>query len=360
MALPAPVVPPTKVKIAEQRGPSKEELEKVGEAAEGLPSIGGPCGPYIQSLRLPRYKEVAETLVETGFAYRCDCTPEMLERERNEQMARKELPGYSGYCRDRNVSADNPHVVRLKMPYKKTIVLNDAVKGRVVWDDASLRDTVLLKSDGFPTYHLAVVVDDHDMRISHVLRGDEWLASAPIHLLVYEALGWTPPVFAHLPVILGPSGKKLSKREGSVFTSIFREKGYLPEALLNYVSLIGWNPGEGETQEVFLRAFRGLPHFRGDATFRTWLVGIAINVCRNHATSASHRHRDAEVALEIRPDPEGDPVELQIPDRSPDPEAALAGKELGALWGMTYPEVEHQLAANLVRLGKRALSYASG
>ena len=234
-------------------GPARAELEQVGETWEGMPDIGGPCGPYIQSLRLTRYREVAEQLVAKGVAYRCDCTPEMLEKERLEQMARKELPGYSGYCRDRNVPAEASHVIRLRMPFRRGIVLQDGVKGRVVWENASLRDPVLLKSDGFPTYHLAVVVDDHDMRISHVLRGDEWLASAPIHLLLYEALGWEPPVFAHLPVIMGPAGKKLSKRDGAVFTSMFRENGYLPEALLNFVVLIGWSPGEGSEQEIFTR-----------------------------------------------------------------------------------------------------------
>lgn len=233
-------------------GPSKAELEKIGESWEGMPDIGGPCGPYIQSLRLERYRQVAEELVAKGFAYRCDCTPEMLEKERLEQMARKELPGYTGYCRDRNVSADSKHVIRFKIPFKKQVVLEDAVRGRIVWDNVSLRDTVILKSDGFPTYHLAVVVDDHDMSISHVLRGEEWLATAPLHLMIYEALGWEPPVFAHLPVILGPQGgKKLSKRDGSVFTSMFRDNGYLPQALLNFVVLIGWSPGEGSEQEIF-------------------------------------------------------------------------------------------------------------
>ncbi|RIL10288.1 MAG: glutamate--tRNA ligase [Proteobacteria bacterium] len=234
-------------------GPSKDDLEKLGENLDGLPDIGGPYGPYVQSLRLNRYRETAEELIRSGAAYRCDCTPEMLEKERNEQMARKEQPGYSGYCRERNVSADTRHVVRFKIPYKASVTLQDAVKGRVQFDNISLRDTVLLKSNGYPTYHLAVVVDDHDMKISHTIRGDEWLSTAPLHVLIYQALGWEMPVFAHLPVINGPSGKKLSKRDGSVFTSVFREQGYLPEALLNYVLLIGWSPGEGSEQEIFTR-----------------------------------------------------------------------------------------------------------
>lgn len=232
-------------------GPSLAELKQLGEDWEGAPDIGGPFGPYIQSLRKERYKEVAEELVAKGFAYRCDCTPEMLERERNEQMARKEQPGYSGYCRDRNVSPDSQHVIRFRMPHKRSLQLQDAVKGLLTWESISLRDTVILKSDGLPMYHLAVVVDDHDMKITHVTRADEWLATTPLHILLYEALGWEMPVFAHLPNVMGNDGKKLSKRHGATFVSMFREEGYLPEALLNFLTLIGWSPGEGEEQEIF-------------------------------------------------------------------------------------------------------------
>ncbi|MCO6431637.1 MAG: glutamate--tRNA ligase [Deltaproteobacteria bacterium] len=237
--------------VIPDEAPSNKELSEIGESWDGAPDIGGQYGPYIQSLRLPRYKEVAQQLIDSGHAYRCDCTPEMLERERNEQMARKELPGYSGYCRTRNVSAEKPHVVRFKMPAKVSLVLQDAVRGRVAWDNIPLRDSVLLKSDGFPTYHLAVVVDDHDMKISHVLRGEEWLPTTPLHLLLYEALQWEKPIFAHLPQVLGPDGKKLSKRHGATAYDAFRDDGYLPEALFNFVVLIGWSPGEGEEQEVF-------------------------------------------------------------------------------------------------------------
>ncbi|MFN4895972.1 MAG: glutamate--tRNA ligase [Pseudomonadota bacterium] len=271
--------------IQPDEGPSKAELEQIGESWEGAPDIGGAHGPYIQSLRMKRYKEVAEELIARGFAYRCDCTPEMLERERNEQMARKELPGYSGYCRTRSVSPDVPHVVRLKIPQKRAISFNDGVRGKVTWDQIQLRDTVLLKSDGSPTYHLAVVVDDHDMKISHVLRGVEWLSSTPIHLLVYEALGWEPPVIAHFPVINGPDGKKLSKRTGAATSREAREKGFLPEAVLNFVSLIGWAPGEGSDQEIFTReelirqfSLEGINPASGvfDMTKMEWMNGLYI------------------------------------------------------------------------------------
>lgn len=233
-------------------GPSIDELRQVGEYWEGAPALGGTKGPYTQSLRAARYREVAEQLVAMGVAYRCDCTAEMLERERNEQMARREVPGYSGYCRDRNVSADVPHVIRVRIPAGKCdLVLNDAVRGRITWDDLSLRDTVIMKSDGMSLYHLAVVVDDHDMEISHVIRGEEWIPTTPIHLLLYRALGWEPPVFAHVAQVLGTDGKKLSKRHGAAALEQFFEAGYLPEALLNYVALVGWSPGKGEEQEIF-------------------------------------------------------------------------------------------------------------
>ena len=240
--------------ITPDEGPTFEELTKIGEKTTPESSLsGGPKGPYVQSLRLPRYKEVAEKLIELGAAYRCDCTPDMLEEERAEQMARKEIPGYSGYCRSRNVSPDAPHVVRFKMPFKASVTILDAVKGRVNWENPPLKDPVILKSDGFPTYHLAVVADDHDMEITHAMRGDEWLPSTPLHILIYEALGWEPPIFAHLPVILGEDGKKLSKRHGAVSSDFLREEGYLPEAILNFTMLIGWSPGSGEEQEVFSR-----------------------------------------------------------------------------------------------------------
>ena len=208
-------------------------------------------GPYPQSERLARYKEVSEELIDLGAAYRCDCTPERLAKEREEQTARKEPLGYSGYCRGRGVPADVPHVVRFAIPNDRAITLHDAVKGDVRWDPIILRDTVLLKTDGYPTYHLATVVDDHDMRISHVLRADEWLSTAPLHLLIFEALKWETPVFAHLPPVLGADGKKLSKRHGATFLGTFREAGYLPEAILNFMALIGWSAGEGEEQEIF-------------------------------------------------------------------------------------------------------------
>ncbi len=239
------------LKLDIDEGPSLEELEKIGDSWEGAKGIGGPYGPYIQSLRLPLYKEVAEKLIASGHAYRCDCTPEMLKKEREEQMARRESPGYSGYCRTRNVPADRPHVVRFTIPARTSVTMQDGVRGRITWDSLSLRDTIIMKSDGYPTYHLAVVVDDHYMKISHAIRGEEWIATAPVHVLLYQALGWESPVFCHLPSVLGPDGKKLSKRHGATNISAFRESGYLPEALINFLALVGWSAGEGIDQEIF-------------------------------------------------------------------------------------------------------------
>ena len=240
--------------VIPDEGPTPEELASLNESWEHAPALGGPVGPYIQSKRLHHYQKYAQQLIDSGFAYRCDCTSERLEHERLEQMARRETPGYSGFCRGREVSADKPHVIRFKMPARVNVVLNDAVRGRIEWDNPPLRDPVLLKSDGFPTYHLAVVVDDHLMKISHVMRGEEWLSTAPLHVLLYQAFGWEPPIFAHLPVVKGSDGKKLSKRHGATLASAFRDEGYLPDAVLNYVSLVGWSPGEGDNQEIFTRA----------------------------------------------------------------------------------------------------------
>jgi len=234
-------------------GPTKAELETIGEELAGMPEMGGEFGPYIQSLRLPRYKEIADRLVAEGHAFRCDCTSEMLDRERAEQRARKEVPGYSGYCRTRNVPADKPHVVRFKMPHRPEVEIIDGIRGRIAWESVPLRDPILMKSDGFPTYHLAAMVDDHEMEITHVMRGEEWIPSTPLHVLLYRALKWDEPVFCHLPVVLGSDGKKLSKRHGSTSWSAFREEGYLPEALLNFIVRIGWSPGEGSDQEIFSR-----------------------------------------------------------------------------------------------------------
>jgi glutamyl-tRNA synthetase len=219
------------------------------------PREGGTHAPYIQSERLPLYQEHASKLIEMGAAYFCFCSPERLAQMRAAQQARKEITRYDRLCRriDPKEAAERAsrerHTIRLKVPDEGVVAIEDLVHGHVEWPLATIDDQVLLKSDGFPTYHLAVVVDDHVMVITHILRGEEWLPSVPKHLLIFRAFGWTPPPMGHVPLVLGPDGKKLSKRHGATRVTEFREQGFLPEALVNYLSLVGWQPGTEE--EVF-------------------------------------------------------------------------------------------------------------
>ena len=220
------------------------------------PREGGPFAPYVQSERLALYRQHADALVAMGTAYPCFCTKERLLEMRKAQEARKEITRYDRLCRriapkeaKARVEAGEAHTIRLKVPEEGAIGLRDLIHGEVHWELRNVDDQVLMKSDGFPTYHLAVVVDDHVMRISHVLRGDEWLPSLPKHLLLYQDFGWEVPAHGHLPTVLGPDHKKLSKRHGATAVREFREQGYLPEALVNFLALIGWSPGTEE--EVF-------------------------------------------------------------------------------------------------------------
>ncbi|MFA6321853.1 MAG: glutamate--tRNA ligase [Candidatus Buchananbacteria bacterium] len=210
----------------------------------------------IQSERLPIYKKFAEQLVEEGKAYYCFCTEQRLEDLKKNQAQQKLPPMYDGKCRDldlaeakKQVAAGLGYVIRFKMPKTRQTEFNDVIRGKVTFDNKILDDQIILKSDGFPTYHLAAVVDDHEMEITHVIRGEDWLPSTPKHILMFKAFGWTVPVFAHLPLNLNPDKSKLSKRQGDVAVEDFLKKGYLKEALLNFVLLLGWNPGT--EQEIF-------------------------------------------------------------------------------------------------------------
>jgi glutamyl-tRNA synthetase len=230
-------------------------LHWLGIAWHEGPQEGGPHAPYVQSERLPLYQKHAEELIDKGAAYYCFCSKERLAALRADQEAKHELTRYDRLCRGiapeeaATRAKTEPHVVRLKVPDEGTLSIEDLVHGQIAWDASTIEDQVLLKSDGFPTYHLAVVVDDHVMEITHIMRGEEWIASVPKHLLIYRAFGWDVPPMAHFPAVLGPDGKKLSKRHGSTAVSQFRDDGYLPEALINYLALIGWSPGTEE--EVF-------------------------------------------------------------------------------------------------------------
>lgn len=213
------------------------------------PDIGGPYAPYTQSERLPLYREHALQLVADGKAYHCFCSHERLESLREQQLAHKQQPKYDGHCRSLTpeevadkLASREPSVIRLKVPKDESILFTDLIRGSITVSSNDVDDQVLLKTDGFPTYHLAVVVDDHMMKITHILRGEEWISSTPKHVLLYRAFDWEPPVFAHIPVFLNPDGKgKMSKRKGDVSAQSFLDQGYLPEALLNFFMILGWS-----------------------------------------------------------------------------------------------------------------------
>ncbi len=216
----------------------------------------GDFGPYVQSERLDLYQEHAKQLVDDGKAYYCFCTQERLDELRKEQTALKKPPMYDRLCKKLSKEEvaeklkENPHpVIRQSNPDSGQTVIHDLVYGDITYEHNLLDDQVLLKSDGFPTYHLAVVIDDHFMGVTHVIRAEEWIPSTPKHILLYQALGWDIPEFAHLPLILNPDKTKLSKRQGDVSVEDFLQKGYLPEALVNFVALLGWNPKT--EQEIF-------------------------------------------------------------------------------------------------------------
>ena len=225
-----------------------EALRWLGLDWDEGPDVGGDYGPYYQSQRLEMYRQVAERLRESGNAYRCYCSSERLDEMRKEQSRRKESTGYDRRCRD--LSADERReqegrggasVMRFAMPRDGVTVLNDIIRGYVSFENRLVDDFVMLKSDGYPTYHLAHMVDDHHMNITHVMRAEEWLPSTPRHLQLYKALGWEPPQFAHLPIIMAPDRSKLSKRHGATSVLEYREMGYLPEAMVNFLTLLGWS-----------------------------------------------------------------------------------------------------------------------
>lgn len=213
----------------------------------------GDYGPYIQSERLDIYQKYIDQLLDDGKAYYCFCGKERLEEIRENQKANNLTIGYDGHCREvtkedalKRIENGEEYVVRLKLPENTDIVYEDIVRGKISINTNDIDDQVLLKADGFPTYHMAVVVDDHLMKISHIIRGEEWLTSAPKHVYLYEALGWKMPELVHLPTVLNKEKKKLSKRHGDVAVEDFKKKGYLPEALINYLALVGWSPDSNE------------------------------------------------------------------------------------------------------------------
>ncbi len=231
------------------------------------PGIGGPYEPYVQTQRLEIYKKYALELIEKGGAYYCFCTPERLDQVRAEQQA-QHLPKtcYDKHCRnlskeevEKNLKDGVPYVIRIKIPANETVVLHDAIHGDISFNTNDVDDMILLKSDGIPTYHLAAMVDDHLMKITHVLRGIDWMPSSPVHVLIYKFLGWDMPIIAHLPNLKEKgSAAKLSKRQGAVAAVDFLQEGYLVEALVNFLMFVGWNPGtekEIYTLDEFINDF---------------------------------------------------------------------------------------------------------
>ncbi len=214
-------------------------------------------GPFYQSQRYPRYREVIRQWLAEGKAYHCYCTKAELEQMRSDQLARKEKPRYDGRCRDRKEPREGvTPVVRFRNPTDGAVVVADAVHGNVVFQNTELDDLIIERSDGNPTYNFCVVVDDYDMKITHVIRGDDHLNNTPRQMNMLRAMGVEPPIYAHLPMILGPDGTKLSKRHGAVSVLYYREEGYMPEALLNYLARLGWSHGD---QEIFtLKEMRAL------------------------------------------------------------------------------------------------------
>jgi glutamyl-tRNA synthetase len=208
-------------------------------------------GPFYQTKRFDRYAEVIEGMLRDGLAYRCYCSKERLEKLREEQMAAKQKPRYDGHCRDLKEQRDESFCVRFKNPQEGEVSFDDLVRGKVTFANTELDDLIIARSDGTPTYNFTVVVDDADMRITHVLRGDDHINNTPRQINILRALGATPPLYAHLPMILGGDGKRLSKRHGAVSVMQYREDGFLPEALLNYLARLGWSHGD---QEIFSKS----------------------------------------------------------------------------------------------------------
>lgn len=233
-----------------------DSLHWIGLPWDEGPDIGGPFAPYRQSERTPLYREYAQILVQKGHAYRCFCTNERLDVVRKERMAQKLQGGYDRRCRDlsvaeveQNLKSNAPFTVRMKMPLTGQTKFVDAIRGEVTFENSEIDDQVLLKSDGFPTYHLANVVDDHEMQITHVIRGEEWISSTPKHVVLYEMLGIQKPEFAHLPLLRNADKSKISKRKHPTSINYYRRKGILPDALRNFLALMGWSLGDDK--EIF-------------------------------------------------------------------------------------------------------------
>ncbi|MBT4004420.1 MAG: glutamate--tRNA ligase [Candidatus Pacebacteria bacterium] len=230
------------------------------------PGKDGGHGPYVQSQRLDIYRQKAQELIDKDLAYYCFCSRERLEQVRDAQRAEKKPPRYDRHCLNlskdealKRIEAGEEYVIRLKVPSNQEVKFTDLLRGEIVVNSNEIDDQVLMKSDGYPTYHLAVVIDDHLMEISHIMRGEEWISSTPKRILLYQSFGWQTPIYAHIPIFLNPNGKgKMSKRKGTVSARLFLDKGYLPEAMLNFFMILGWTPKDQReilTLEEYVKEF---------------------------------------------------------------------------------------------------------
>ncbi len=231
-------------------------LQRMGIDIDEGPGIGGDYGPYVQSERLEIYRHEAQRLLDSGYAYHCFCSAERLNQMREQQQQRGEFVKYDRHCLSlsedevkEKLARGEQHVIRLKMPDERVFAFTDLIRGDLEMDASQSDDQVIIKSDGFPTYHLAAVVDDHFMEISHVIRGEEWLSSTPKHIWLNECLGWHSPIWVHLPLILNQDRSKLSKRMNDVSVDSYLEKGYFKEAILNFIALLGWH--SADDQEIY-------------------------------------------------------------------------------------------------------------
>ena len=228
----------------------RSTAESVNAILEGMTWLGLEYdeGPFYQTERFDHYNAAIQKLMDDGLAYRCNCSRERIDNLREEAMKRKEKPRYDGHCRHKACSPDEPHVIRFRNPDHGAVVVDDMVRGRVLFNNEELDDLIIRRTDGSPTYNLTVVVDDLDMGITHVIRGDDHLNNTPRQINILRALGHEPPRYGHVPMILGDDGARLSKRHGAVSVMQYREQGFLPEALLNYLVRLGWSSGD---QEIF-------------------------------------------------------------------------------------------------------------
>lgn len=262
------------------------------------PQKDGNFGPYIQSQRLDIYQKHAEILLKQEKAYYCFCTPERLEEMRKELEHKGQFAKYDRHCLslskneiENNLNKNIPYVIRMKVPDNTTIKFFDIIRGEVEISSDLIDDQVLLKSDGYPTYHLANVVDDHLMKITHVIRGEEWLPSVPKHILLYQYFNWEIPSLAHLPLLLNPDKSKLSKRQGDVAVEDYRKKGYLKEGLINFIALLGWNPGDEReifTLDELIKEF---------SLERVGKSGAVFNIDKLNWINLQHIHRKTEKEL---------------------------------------------------------------